>query len=893
MKKALSIILAIIMVASVLPLAFAAETETVVLYTNDVHCAIDDYAVLAAYKAQLEADGKNVVLVDAGDAIQGEIIGALTEGEAVVDLMNAVGYDYAVPGNHEFDYGMEVFLDLAQNKAEYEYISSNFHYLPRADSVFSPYAIEDFGSCQIAFVGISTPDTITSSTPEYFKDENGNYVYGFPLYPGGMTNEALYENVQESVDGAIAGGADVVVAVGHTGILGSNEGWKSTDIIANTDGIDYFIDAHSHETIEGDIYKNKNDEDVALTSTGEKFANFGALTISGSDASFELINPDDVDVDAMSETAKTAYSTVKAKIDGYNDDIAYLYEEIGTSEAELIIYDDDGNRIVRCQETNAGDFVADAYRAVTGADVAIANGGGIRAEVEIGSVSRKNLMDVNSFNNDMCVLEVTGQQLIDVLEHGARKCPELLGSFFQVSGMTFEIHTYRESPVICDQLDNFIGIDAAKERRVENVLIGGEPVDLGATYTLAGSTYVLLQGGDGLTMLEGSTVVQKEGLPCDSEMLIKYFTEDLGGVIPADMYGNPDGDGRITIIDGNTVEIEHDYEISYGETITVQAPLFDSGEYAYIKFVPENDSKYILESNTDVLDPVCILYDESGSELENNDDGIDRNFRVEHYFYAGETYYFAVQIYSKDEGNEFEVTLRCGHNYENSVCGICGNVCDHENADGVLGFCGCGNVYLGKDIKAGDSENFLYENGIDAYFRFVPEETGNYVFASVSDTEYGDPLCHVFGSDLEYIASSDDVIGYDFVLVYYFEKGETYYFEVTNYCEDEACTLKFERSAHTVNGVKHELYLDEGYTSSCTEHGCSAGFYCEDCEEFVWGHEELPFEHNDWDENGICDDCGADIYTFWEKIALWFDNLFMQIKEFFAGIIFSITILFM
>lgn len=554
MKKIISIFLSIIMIISALPLVVtAAEQEVVILYTNDVHCAIDDYAVLAAYRADLISQGKTVITVDAGDAIQGGVIGSMTKGEAIVDIMNAVGYDYAVPGNHEFDYGMDVFLDLAQNKAEYDYISSNFHYLPTVSPVLVPYTIEDFGSYQIAFVGISTPETVTSSTPDYFKDEGGNFIYGFPAYPGGLKNEDLYENIQKSVDNAIDDGADCVVAIGHAGIIGSIDGWKSTDIIANTDGIDCFIDAHSHETIQGNVYKNKDNEDVILTSTGTKFANFGVLTITNNSAEFKLINPDDVDIKAMSTDAKSAYDTVKKKVDGYNKDIAYLYEDIGTSEAKLIIYESDGSRAIRKRETNAGDFVADAYRTVTGADVAIANGGGIRAEIEVGGVSRKNLMDVNAFNNEMCVLEVTGQQIIDILEHGARKCPEVLGSFFQVSGMTFEIHTYRESPIITDQLDNFIGVDNTKERRIQNVRIGDEPINLDKKYTLAGSTYVLLQGGDGLTMLDDARIVQKDGLPCDSEMLIKYFTETLNGKITAEQYGNPNGDGRIKIIDTEPV----------------------------------------------------------------------------------------------------------------------------------------------------------------------------------------------------------------------------------------------------------------------------------------------------------------------------------------------------
>ncbi len=552
MKKIISVLLAMVMLFSVVSITvFAGEQETVILYTNDVHCAIDDYPVLAAYRAELLEQGKNVVTVDAGDAIQGDVIGSLTNGEAVVDIMNTVGYDYAVPGNHEFDYGMKTFLDLAQNKADYDYISTNFQYLAANSPVFAPYEIEDFGDYQVAFVGISTPETITKSTPEYFKDENNTFIYGFPKYPGDMTNEALYENVQKSVDYAIDDGADIVVAVGHTGVLETSDGWKSTDIIANTSGIDYYIDAHSHETTESAVYKNENNEDVILTSTGTKFANFGVLTINGNDADFELVKPDDVDVEVMSAQAKSAYNTVQEKVDGYNDEIAYLYEVMGSSYANLVAYDSDGTWAVRKRETNAGDFVADAYRQVTDADVAIVNGGGVRAEIAVGDVTRKMLMDMNAFNNDMCVIEVTGRQLIDVLEHGARKCPQSNGGFFQVSGVSFEIHTYEESPVICDQLNNFIGLDETKQRRVQNVLVGGEPVDLDKTYTLAGSAYILMQGGEGLTMIDGATVVQYGELPCDSEMLIKYFTETLDGRITAEQYGNPDGDSRIKIVNSH------------------------------------------------------------------------------------------------------------------------------------------------------------------------------------------------------------------------------------------------------------------------------------------------------------------------------------------------------
>ncbi len=520
--------------------------DTVVLYTNDVHCAIESYAFLAAYKAELISKGVKVLTVDAGDAIQGEVVGALTKGSAIIDIMNSVGYDYAVPGNHEYDYGMEVFLNLAENEASFEYISSNFCDLRNNEPVFKPYSIENVNGLDIAFVGITTPEAVTKSSPQYFKDENGNSIYGFPTYD--MQDGVLAENIQESVDSAIENGADFVVAVGHLGIEGTSDGWKSTDVISDTAGIDVFLDAHSHEIIEGAAYKNENNEDVLLSSTGSKFNYIGQLVIDADGtAQTHLIAPDEIVVENLSADAKAAYEAVKEKTDDYNEEYAYLGDELGESEVKLVAYDENGGWLVRKSETNMGDFVADAYRTVTGADIAICNGGGVRAEIEEGTVIRKNLMDINPWSNEMCVIEVTGQQMIDILEHGVREYPEASGGFFQVSGISFEIDAWKDSPVITDQYGNFEAIDEAKERRVNNVKVAGEPIDLQEKYTLAGSKYVLTQGGDGLTMLDGARVVQDEGLPCDSEILIKYFTENLQGEITEEKYGNPSGDGRIII----------------------------------------------------------------------------------------------------------------------------------------------------------------------------------------------------------------------------------------------------------------------------------------------------------------------------------------------------------
>ncbi len=524
--------------------AVPAPEGAVVLYTNDVHCATDGYSYLAAYRAQLIEDGYDVITVDAGDAIQGEAIGSTSEGAAIVDIMNTVGYDYGVPGNHEFDYGLDRFLEIAAGdapEAQYEYLSCNFVDLQTDATVLAPYDIVEMNGEDVAFVGISTPETYTKSTPTYFQDENGNFIYSF-------SEDTFYDTIQDTVDNARAEGADRVIAVGHLGIEGTTEGWKSTDVIANTTGIDAFIDAHSHETIAENEYANADGEMIPLTSTGTKFANFGVMTLK-EDGRYttELISPSSVDIQS-SDAAASAYREVQDKVDGYNEELAYLNEKLGTSEVELTINDADGVRRIRNGETNMGDFVADAYRTMSGADIALVNGGGIRDSIAAGDVTRKDLMDVNPWNNEMCVIRATGQQILDALEHGARMNPEECGGFLQVSGLTYEIHNYLESPVITDSMEIFQEIDGTKERRVQNVMIGGEALDPDETYTVAGSCYTLQEQGDGFSMFKGAEVVKEEGLPVDSEMLISYFTKELGGKVTAEQYGDPLGDGRITIL---------------------------------------------------------------------------------------------------------------------------------------------------------------------------------------------------------------------------------------------------------------------------------------------------------------------------------------------------------
>lgn len=507
-----------------------AAKDIVILYTNDAHCGIEDgmgYQGLSAAKRALLAAGNKVLLVDNGDAVQGDTIGTLSKGEYIIDIMNKLGYDVATPGNHEFDYGMDQFNKLVK-KADFDYISCNF-VDKDGNPVLKPYVIKEADGVKIAFVGISTPKTITTSTPTYFQDGNGNYIYGFMQDD---TGEKLYAAVQSAVDAARKEGAKYVIAMAHLGIEADCQPWTSSDVIVNTSGIDVVLDGHSHSTIAGDIVKNKEGKDVILTSTGTKLANIGCLTIS----------------------ADGKLSTALINDDGMSDTIAEIksgYEEIvntvvASTKVELTVNDPvSGERMVRRQETNLGDLCADAYRAMSGADIAVVNGGGIRVSIPAGDITYGQIIAVHPFGNEMCVVEATGQQILDALEMGARNAPGECGGFLQVSGMSYEIDLNVEPTVEVNADGMFTGVSG--EYRVKNVKVGDEPLDLAKTYTLASHNYMLKSAGDGMAMFQGCTLLQ-DSVMIDNQVLINYIVDVLGGVVGED-YADPYGQGRITVIE--------------------------------------------------------------------------------------------------------------------------------------------------------------------------------------------------------------------------------------------------------------------------------------------------------------------------------------------------------
>lgn len=514
------------------PNAAAKDDKIVILYTNDVHCGIEDglgYAGLAAYKAAKLAETDYVTLIDAGDSIQGEAIGTISDGKYIADIMKFVGYDIAVPGNHEFDYGMDNFLEIAKN-APYEYICSNFVDIKTGEPVFDPYTIVTYGDIEIGYVGIDTPETFVKSTPTYFQDGNGNYIYDFC---NDLTGEKLYENVQASVDALEAEGVDYIIAVGHLGTDAESAPWRSTDVIANTDGIDAFIDGHSHSTIAGDKVKNKAGEEVILTSTGTKLAAIGEMVIDDGVITTSLVTDfaeKDADTVAYIEGIKAGYE-------------ALLNQVVAKTEVELTIKGADGNRAVRKAETNLGDLCADAYRAMLDADIAFVNGGGVRDNIDIGDITYEEIIAVHPFGNVACKVEATGQEIIDALEMGAKAAPGENGGFLQVSGLTYKINTDIASTVVTDETGAFVGVEGA--RRVQDVMVDGKPIELDRIYTLASHNYMLKSGGDGFVMFMDNKILLDEVM-IDNQVLINYIVDELGGVVGAE-YAK--AQGRITYTD--------------------------------------------------------------------------------------------------------------------------------------------------------------------------------------------------------------------------------------------------------------------------------------------------------------------------------------------------------
>ncbi len=528
------------------------KKDIMILYTSDIHCGIDEgfgYAGLEQICKYEQEKGYEVILVDDGDNIQGDPLGLLTKGDALIDLMNKMGYSVAIPGNHEFDYGVDNFLSLAE-KAQFKYISCNFQY--KGENVFDPYVIREIGGRKIGFVGVTTPTTITASKPTLFEDENGEFVYSFLQ---DETGEGVYNAVQSAVDNARKEGAEYVIVLGHLGNEEQCRPWTYADVISHTNGIDAFLDGHSHDTDQV-IMKNKDGKEVPRSACGTKMQHIGWCRIPAEgevtagiyswtldDSAPEVLGIEN----EMSTAVKEARGSISKLLEG----------KIAVSEQEMTIYDpvavdpEWGKvRMIRRAETNLGDLCTDAYRFVTGADIALLGGGGIRVSIPAGDVTMKNMYEVFPFGNEICVVQATGQQILDALEWGAAAVPGESGGFMQVSGLSYEIHTYIDSTCTKDVNGMFTGV--AGERRVRNVKVNGTPIDPDALYNVAGNDYWFLNGGDGQTAFNGAERVDAGGM-LDVQVLVDYLTRELDGVIGKE-YSDPTGQGRIVIVEEKPAE---------------------------------------------------------------------------------------------------------------------------------------------------------------------------------------------------------------------------------------------------------------------------------------------------------------------------------------------------
>ena len=513
---------------------WAADREIVILHTNDIHCGVNDNLGLftvAKMKKDALAKTPYVALVDAGDAVQGAPIGKLSKGEAVVKMLNAAGYDFAIPGNHEFDYGMERFWQL-NKKLKSGYYSANFEDLRTKKLALPAYKMLQFGDTKVGFVGATTPGTLISSTPAFFQDGQGNYLYGFNE---DETGRKLYKALQKSINTARENGADYVFLVGHLGLNGSIEYWNCENVAANTRGVDAIIDGHSHERIQGKHVKNYVGKDVLITQTGTKLKTVGQIVI-GTDGKITstLIKADGGD------NAKVQ-KVISREIAKYEP---LLQQPVGEALVQLRSNDPKtGERLVRNNECSLANFVTDAFKNVLGCDVVLVNGGSIRNEVKQGVITYNDLLEAFPFGNMCTVIEVSGQQILEALEMGASHYPDEFGGFFQVAGLEYTINSKIPSTVQLDEKGNFSRVGGLY--RVSDVRIGGQPLDINKKYTVGGTTYVLKDGGDGNVMFKGCRLL-KDGEKSDVDAIMEYIQKQLDGKI-GEQYNNPYGDGRIRI----------------------------------------------------------------------------------------------------------------------------------------------------------------------------------------------------------------------------------------------------------------------------------------------------------------------------------------------------------
>ncbi|WP_455538443.1 5'-nucleotidase C-terminal domain-containing protein [Terrisporobacter sp.] len=513
-KKLFSLLLSLCMIVSIIPNGVFAENnvsskDIVIMHTNDIHSRVDDnlgYTSVKGWKNHFEQNGNEVLLLDAGDSLHGLPIANLSNGENIVKIMNEVGYDAMTAGNHDFNYGMKQLLNLT-GKMDFDFLVSNIS--KDGKNAFTSSNIYEKAGKKIGVVGLSTPETATKTNPANVEGYSFN-------------NDKLSEILQSEVDLLEKQGVDYVIVLGHLGIDSESSPYMSTEVISKIEGVDIFIDGHSHHTLEkGLTVKDKTGKDVLLAQTGNYLQNIGKIIIKeNGEISASLINEKKLD------------EKIDSIINSQKEEIQPLLDEVvGKTNVFL-----DGNRDpgVRTKETNLGNLVADALKFAARADVALTNGGGIRTSVDVGNITYGELNAVLPFGNVVTKIEVTGEQIVKALEHGTSAVPNASGGFPQVSGITYEIHTY------------------LTENRVKNVKINGQEVDLNKTYTLSTNDFTAV-GGDGYEMFKDA---KKLGEYAALDEALINFIKQLPNSTVGDEYASEQG--RITIYNEPIVSDEGD-----------------------------------------------------------------------------------------------------------------------------------------------------------------------------------------------------------------------------------------------------------------------------------------------------------------------------------------------
>jgi len=560
MKKRISVIVTVILLLSVMTAAFASSAEesaaeavsvfpagspdevaAVILHTNDVHAGYADYIGydgLVLYKKELEALYHNVLLVDAGDAVQGTVIGSLSKGTEIIGMMNRAGYDLAIPGNHEFDFGFDA-LEECSELLSCGYICANFC-TADGEPVFRPWKILEAGDLKIGFVAVVTPDTFTRSMIRNVVNEVGEPMYDFLADD---TGDRLCGALQKSIDEVRANGADYVILIAHLGSdTNASSIYSSNAVVGKLTGLDMVIDSHTHEVYNRQI-PDREGRMIPIAQAGEKLKAFGQLTIYR-DGHLEETLVDQVPsvsgIPSELVQRKKTDRYVDPEMKAFLDDITASYEpllerKIGYNPADLVVWDGvrDYNR---GEENGLCDLVADSQRALTGAQAAVIQAGSVRNNLNAGEVTCKDVLNTLPYFNEIVKVSVSGQMILDALEFSVSFLPQRVGGFLQVSGISYSADLDLESSVQKDEKNQFICVDG--NYRVHNVKIAGRDLDPKAEYTLSTNMF-LLTGGDGYTMFKEADILETMPLS-DNEMLMKYIEDNLGGMIP-EKYGKPLG----------------------------------------------------------------------------------------------------------------------------------------------------------------------------------------------------------------------------------------------------------------------------------------------------------------------------------------------------------------